>query len=389
MKKEVAGYTLVELVVVIGIFSVVMTLISVSFNRVVASSGQIVKSAETDIGGLIGLELLRIDLGLAGFGLPWSLPANVEYTEAQEKNIDGNNAASVEFNDAPRNPPRAFAMTDGKGFNGSDYLVLKGTALGMTGPSRRWSYLNYSSTGVSLKTSKSEVELTGKDENVIVISSGVRGGRQYRELVADSANKFGAAFDNLKPPQLPLAFQPKSRQDSYLVYGVTDIDTILFPFNRADYYLTSPDGGISPNCAHRDKDHGAGTLYRGMINQGDKAGGSMSPWPILDCVADFQVVFLNGDGPDGIITDINFPGDPDKAAQIREQVKEVRVFILVQQGRKDPGYSYPGEELVVGDKSKGWGKVWTQAELGSKLGDDWRHYRWKVYTIAVQTKNLD
>jgi prepilin-type N-terminal cleavage/methylation domain-containing protein len=387
MRKGAAGYTLVELVVVIGIFSIVMTLISVSFNRVVASSGQIVKTAEADIGGLIGLELLRIDLGFAGFGLPWSLPANVEYTEADEKNIDGNNAASLEFNDAPKNPPRAFAMTDGKGLNGSDYLVLKGTALGMTGPSRRWSYLNYSSTGAVLKTSKSEVELTGKDEKVIVISSGVRGGRQVRELVADSANKFGAGFDNFNPPQLPSAFQPKSKQDSYLVYGITDKDTIRFPFNRADYYLATPTHGISPNCAHKDQNVGAGTLYRGMISQED---GSMTSWAILDCVADFQVVFLNGDG---IATDLPFdpahPDDPERAEWIREQVRDVRVFILAQQGRKDPGYSYPGEELVVGDKSKGWGKVWTPAELGSKLGDDWRHYRWKVYTIAVQTKNLD
>ncbi|HEY5512442.1 MAG TPA: pilus assembly protein PilW, partial [Geomonas sp.] len=212
-------------------------------------------------------------------------------------------------------------------------------------------------------------------ETVIVINSGVRGGQPVRELVTNGSIIY-ATFDTT----LPEAFQPKSKQDSYLVYGVADEGSITFPFNRADYYLARP-SDISANCAHKDTTHGAGTLYRRPVNK-DRT-------PILDCVADFQVEFLN---ESGTVTDIDFR-DPsgnvrdDAAQQIRQTVKEVRVFILAQQGKKDPGYSYPvstpDRALVVGDR------VWTQSDLESKLGGDWRHYRWKVFTIAVQPKNLN
>src|SRR6185369_5938832 len=129
---------------------------------IAASSGQIMKSVETDIGGLIGLELLRIDLGFAGYGLPWSLGGAVYKTECESRPINGVGIDPASFNDednwAPW-PPRAFVLGDNQGVNGSDYLVLKGSALGLTRGSRGWSYLNYSSTTAFLKPSKSEEEL--------------------------------------------------------------------------------------------------------------------------------------------------------------------------------------------------------------------------------------
>lgn len=322
MRARDAGYTLAELLVVVAIFSIVMILLSISFSRVVSSSGQIVKSEETDIGGLIELEVLRIDLGSAGFGLPWSL-GGVGYSEADDHVIDGNADTNPSlFNDAPDRPPRAFVLAKDKGLNHSDYLVLKGTALGMTRSSRRWSYLNYSSTKAIIKPSKSELELDPKNgERVIVVNSGIRDGVPVRDLVVD-----GGSFSLGLDYTLPEAFRPKSRQDSYLVYGLAPSpegseDKITFPFNRADYYLGRSDAS-STICAH-----GTGMLYRGQVSQ----KGNLKSFPILDCVADFQVVFLNGDG---VATDIDFPDDA--ARQIREHVKEVRLYILAQQGKRTP-----------------------------------------------------
>jgi prepilin-type N-terminal cleavage/methylation domain-containing protein len=370
------GYSLVELIVVLLIFSITLLLITFSFNRILASSGQISKGAETDIGGLIGLELFRGDLELAGLGLPWSLPG-VEYQEAPDAlNLvsgcpDGcPRAAARLFNDAgspgtPGNPPRAYVVGEGVGLNGSDYLVLKGTSLGMSLTARSWSYLNYSSTGPLIKPARSEIELLpGQGDRVIVLRPGMAQDKPTRALVTE-AGKFSLVFDL----PLPAAFRPEQAADTLLVYGIAPADAapLNFPFNRADYFISRPKD-ISANCAP-----GTGTLYKATINQ----NGSTTRYPLLDCVADLQsAVYLNGWPPE----------KPVNAEVLRGYLKEVRVYLLAQQGRRDPGFSYPVNDpsaaLVVG------GRPWSAAELAQSFGAQWRNYRWKIYSIVVQPKNL-
>ena len=405
MARDAQGYTLVELVLVILIFSIVMTLISVSFNRIAASSTQIVKSAETDIGGMIGLELLRCDMELAGFGLPWSLPAGMSYREASSGVLvkgcqpDCSGADSALFNDATpvSVPPRAVVIGNNVGLNGSDYLVLKGTALGMSATSRSWSYLNYSSTGPIIKPSRSEVELQpGNGDRVIVErSGGTSTGVAIRQLVTNGpgSSSFSLVF-NLP---LPSVFWPTSKLDSFLVYGVAPADQgpLAFPFNRADYFISRP-SDISSNCAP-----GTGVLYKTTINH----NGTVTYNPILDCVADLQVFFYldsNGDGEGDLhVSDISSPGGPVgalTAAALRDQLKEIRVYLLAQQGRKDPSFLYPMNDpsrvIVVGDAGLDQavgttlGSVWSAAALANSFGSDWRHYHWRLYTIVVEPKNL-
>ena len=79
---------------------------------------------------------------------------------------------------------------------------------------------------------------------------------------------------------------------------------------------------------------------------------------------------------------------------MREQLKEIRVYILAQQGKKNSGYFYPVDDpdkaIVVGDPklAPSLGKVWSERELSENFGAGWRNYHWKVYTIVVQPKNL-
>jgi prepilin-type N-terminal cleavage/methylation domain-containing protein len=391
MAREEAGYTLVELVVVILIFGIAMTLISVSFRRIVGSSAQIVKAAETDIGGLIGLELMRCDLELAGMGLPWALPGNVSYVEG---NCPG---GCTDLDDAPNGVPRAIALANNTGCNGSDRLALKGTALGMSPVSRSWSYLLYSSGGTVPKPSKSELELKpGSGDRVIVLKTGALSGTATRELVAESDGNFTLFFTQA----LPAAFRPQSRQDSYLVYGVAPVDSgnsqapLEFPFNRADYYLAARDQSATI-CAHVNQSRGTGTLLKAVQSHSPDSS-QPAYYPILDCVADLQVNFLldtNGDGEgDYVAADLSVI--PNTAGAIREQVKEIRVYILAQQGRRDASYLYPVSDparaIVVGDPAldPALGSVWSQSRLASDIAPDWRNYHWKVYTIVVRPKNL-
>lgn len=398
--KRTAGYTLIELMVVLLIFGIVMTLISVTFARIVRSSSHLSNAGETDIGGLIGLELMRSDLELAGYGLYWKLPVGAEdriaYTETRSdlvtvhRCLDGCPGAKPScFDDSTydsdRYIPRAYRVGNNVGYNGSDYLVLKGTAVGIGKVCRSWGYVNNLGS-VSLPPQGDEEQRFKKGDGVVVIRSGVINNTQVRELVMHDGD-FCLSFDD----PLPSSFRPKDSVDSYLVYGVDDKGGLAFPFNRADYYISRPED-ISSTCAP-----GTGVLYKSAITQ--------ERWhalyPILDCVADMQVLLYWDTNGDGII---DYRGDDlavdDKAeiveavasnaAEFREKLKEVRVYILAQQGRKDLSYSYPvtdpDKAVAVGDGVLG--RFWNATQMTATFGADWRNYHWKLYTIVVQPKNM-
>ena len=401
--RGTAGYTLVELLVVMLIFAVVMSIISVSFARIVQSSGQLMKSGETDVGGLIGLELMRSDLELAGLGLPWGVPGTVTYSEASDKLTLVQNcpdgcpeAKASRFDDrsydVDSNVPRAYRVGNNVGYHGSDYLVLKGSALGTGRVSRTWGYLNYSST-VALQYPAGDDLRFKKGDRAIVIKIGIAEGLPVRELVTN-----GSTFNIVYGYPFPEKFLPRDKGDSYLVYGVASADSseLGFPFNRADYYITRPPPNrISSSCAP-----GTGVLYKSNITQ----GGGHTDCPILDCAADLQVVFFwdtNGDG------EIDYHSGADEElleevvptpAELRDKLKEIRVYILAQQGKRDPRYSYPlasaDAAIIVGDAALSstsgevLGRVWKASALETAFGANWRNYHWKLYTIVVQPKNL-
>ncbi|BCG47851.1 Type IV fimbrial biogenesis protein PilW [Citrifermentans bremense] len=407
------GYTIVELMVVMLIFSVVMTLISVSFSRMVRGSAQLIKSAETDIGGLIGLEVMRRDIELGGLGLFWNIPSDAKgstsyfsYTEAPDhlkfvyNCLDGCPQAKPSlFNDSTydddRYIPRAYRVGNNVAYNGSDYLVLKATALGTNKVSRAWGYLNYTTTVVIPPRDAESQPFQDKDR-VIALKSGMAGGRGVRELVFKQPGEAGFSVSYVKP--FPADFSPKDPGDNFLVYGVDkpekdDTLPLRFPFNRADYYISRPDE-MSPNCAS-----GTGVLYKAVITHGnpDPPHLPRETVPILDCVADMQVVLpvdTNGDG------EIDYHLDLEEldALKTRDQLKEIRVYILAQQGRRDDSYSYPVADseraVIVGDRDlmenpdDAYGSIWSSSKMAATFGRNWRNYRWRLYTIVVQPKNL-
>jgi len=398
MKGEECGYTLVELLVVMLVFAIVMTLVSVSFNRIVRSSSIIMKSAETDIGGLIGLELMRSDLEAAGFGLPWTVPSEVTYSETPEDDlplVNGcPNTRPSRFDDRKDpdfpNTPVPYRVGNQVGYHGSDYLVLKGTPLGASSVSKSWCYLNYSSTGAVLKPSRVEPALqSGGGDRVIVVKTGAGSGGATRELLT-AGTVFSLTFNT----PLPEAFSPKGKSDNFMVYGVAPADDnghlLSFPFNRADYYINRPDS-ISPNC-----NPFTGMLYKTTMNQ----NGSHTYYPLLDCAADMQVVLYwdsNGDGNIDYRSERVEEGAANPA-ELRARLKEIRVYILAQLGKRDPAYLYPVADpdraVLVGDLVRNAdsamviGRVWTARQMAEAFGAEWRNYRWKLYTIVVQPKNL-
>ena len=150
------------------------------------------------------------------------------------------------------------------------------------------------------------------------------------------------------------------------------------PFNRADYYVSRP-ANISPACAPS-----TGVLYKAVANQTT----GYTEMPLLDCVADMQVVYGIGPvgSPDVNLHQSTLPGT-GTAKDIREQLKEIRLYILAHEGRKDSSFKYPDEEIEVGEDF-GAGLKGRVFNLDDLIGDGWRNYRWKVYTIVARPKNF-
>jgi hypothetical protein len=117
--------------------------------------------------------------------------------------------------------------------------------------------------------------------------------------------------------------------------------------------------------------------------------------PILDCVADMQVIYSMDNDEDGDFEN-GSGGDAYTASlagltsqQIRTRVKEVQVYILAHEGQKDTTFTFNnftggGTSVTVG-RSAVLGRNF---DLSSITDPDYTNYRWKVYTLSVTTDNL-
>jgi hypothetical protein len=338
------------------------------------------KIAESNIEGLVGLETLRRDIEQAGFGLPWVIPADVAYNEA----TSGYNDCS---GTAPCNPPRAILSGNGAGINRSDELIIKATSVATNDAAMRWTYVVVTGGGVSVNTwGVSGEDLIAGYRAIALIPT--RGENNQRILVTNETDntKYSITFANPFPP----AYSPTLQNDLYLVYGVDPDTNLRMPFNRADYYIRNVAGTtIPPRCAKgTTAAENTGVLMKSVINH---ANGNRGPgMPLLDCVADMQVIYRldrDGDGNIDSETDIlnDLAGTPLTAQQIREQMKEVRVYILAHEGQKDLNYTYPNNTVDVGEF--GLGSVGANAFDLTTI-TDWQNYRWKVYRLVVKPNNL-
>ena len=92
-EQKQSGFTMVELLITMGIFVLAIAAISGVFIPLLSQFKQQSRAAETQIEGIVGLDILRRDINSAGFGLPWEIPSGVTYQEAA-------NAPANTYNDA-------------------------------------------------------------------------------------------------------------------------------------------------------------------------------------------------------------------------------------------------------------------------------------------------
>lgn len=397
------GFTLVELLVVMTVFIIAIAITGSSFNAILTHSSKLFRSEESNIEGVIGLEILRHDLQQAGYGL-YTEPMGIDYEEAAA-------APASNLNDAPANVPRPLvagnnlaAVTDTSDTNGkfdilagTDYLAIKATTVARNRVAQKWTYLRYTSNDVYPHRWVSESENLETNDKVMLLRRQIGASRQTLTVTPGTTGDFyypfsASAFSHLT----------SSSANLFTVYGV-DRNDLLMPFNRSDYFVARPQntGSIPSYCAP-----GTGMLYKTTVNHDD---GKLNYVPLLDCVADLQVLFgwdMDGDGMVDTWSNANGsaanPGNPldvqaamgnaannsaDTRPNIRNSLKQIKVYILAQNGRRDTGYTSPSL-IRIGDS--GEASLTRPASGGNYdiAAAGWLNYRWKVYRIVARPKNL-
>jgi len=345
------GVTLIELLIVMALLAVVIAMSSFTFTEIISQSRQQTQITATQLEEIVALEMMRVDIEHAGHGLPWSFQNTINYSEASA-------APANAYNDSPSNPPRPFACGNGAAYNSSDYLVIKSTNASTSDTAQRWTYVV---TGQNPHTWGSNNLANG--DRVIVINPKADE-TSLRELVMNGA----VFFTGYSNTSFASNFSPKNPSGRYLIYGVDHDTDLRMPFNRVDYYVNRPNSGMPVTCAH-----GTGILYRATVNQAD---GRLTELPVLDCVADMQVIF----NLDGSQTDDISAFSPE---DVRDRIREVRVYILTHEGGRDKSYKYPSSTVTVGEFGLG-----SNFDLATVVGSGWQNYRWKVITMVIKPKNL-
>jgi len=382
--KDQDGFSLIELLVYMAILGILMTAVMVSFTGTLKRGVQQTSIAETELETNTGLDLLRMDLVHAGFGLPWSFASSPNYSETD-------NAVSLTTSTNLNDVPTAFESEDSSSWskNSSDYLIIRASNVLRGTSSQTWGLVGRKSDH-SIEVESLSTETLDDKYGVIVLLPEVSAG-VYREMLmkgASGATDYMTTKDDIETnttageTYAPPASTNDPDSSRYLAYGINDDTTVKRPFNRTDYFISS--SSVPSHCAPN-----TGVLEKATANQGND---NFSLMPIVDCVADFQIVYY---------LDTDNDGGWDKreeangligleASEIRDQVKLIRCYILTHEGNKDSSYSFPSSTINVGEVDVDGvtllaGRTF---DLNATIGSSYSNYRWKVDGFSVSPKNL-
>lgn len=423
MYRNRSGFTLVELIVVMAVFTVVIMITNDAFKTILFQMGKVTKSEESNIEGVVGLELFRHDLQQIGFGLPFSYQVPISYPEAAAA------PASI-YNDGTgalgSGVPRALVAGDNLAaiagspgdetaniLAGTDYLALKGTTLANSETAQRWTYVQNNGGNIEAKIWETNNLSTSPRDYVIVMRRTFVNTVYQNQMVFNPATPAIYWAGYYTDGFADAAFDPQQEGESYYVYGIRNEDGLRMPFNRADYFVARPTtaGRVPAFCSPN-----TGILYKATVNH---ANGQLTYIPLLDCVADMQVVLgwdlydtAENEGHDGQVdthsTPVGTGGEPSftttsttvdiddvkdavKAAfndpeRLRNSLKYVKIYLLAQVGKRDTGYQSPASYQLGDTTINGEGFISKTYDLTANPA--MRNYRWKVYRLMVTPKNL-
>ena len=381
--KNKSGVTLVELLVVMAIFAIV-TLGLVDAYKVMSKSGvREFRRSESSIENNIASTLVERDVMMAGYGI-----AEV-YSQS-----------NISIGNLPRSASSCGNAGDNCGVNGSDTLTLMATAIAMnTRAAQGWSYVSQIATGYT-PTFQSWGDAR---EDIAVNDVFLMMEPNSKQLVAvnGSMSDWLYTFQGIHPVS-----DIKSVQNNKTyTFGPLEAGTILFgiatsataaqvtqPGWAVQYFLNTSSVGTG-NCA-------PGTLSLLRAESSSSMNPTSGALPVLNCVLDFQVAFgldTNDDGAldfwdNGGVIAATYSGITGPTL-LNRRLKQIRLYILVQDGNMDSSYTYNNPDplyaskpdtIRVGDLSLTGGAVGRDFKLTTAQ----RAYHWKLLTFAVTPRNI-
>lgn len=363
-KLNKKGFSLIELLIALTILAIIVAISSDTFKNVLEQAGREMGIMSTQMDSFVGLGMLTYDIEHAGYGLPESFRSTISYNEASTSPANA-------YNDAPSGIPRPFVSGNNTGLNGSDYFVIKSILAATNNVCTKWTYITFENKPFPKTWSSSSQNLV--NGNRVIVIKPAKDIYSSNELILDADGNFYTTFNSAN---FSSDFSPQNQGERYMIYGVDASTDLRMPFNRTDYYIKVPTtSSMSLRCAPN-----TGILYKAMVNH---ANGELNEMPILDCVADMQVIFGLDSNEDGVVETYSDDISSLTANQIRKRVKEVRIYILTHEGGKDNSYIYPTSTISVGEFGKG-----REFNLSSTIGTSWQNYRWKQHIIVVKPKDL-
>lgn len=389
--QDIRGFTLVELLIVLAIFGIMIAGIYSAYTVQMHEGVREYRLAQTDMETQIAKSVIERDLAMAGYGLPYPL----EVKDYCGKDSAGSAVAVTtcpsKYNCNSLNHCVPVAATASDGGTGSDVLRLSGTAIGMaTRATQAWAYVTNANVLREWADSREKLKADNAAGHDRILYVNPLTGVMLTAAAADTItgktwlfryDGSSAGYGTTNPPA--------NITTGDLVYGLYYKDlTSAEPTADLPYYSVSYSVGGTPlaTCAP-----GTANLLRGESRANIFPSGTELQ-PLLNCVLDFQVALGLDANVDGAIDCWDdggavLSGNSDVRAAAREQLKQVRVYALVQQGGRDRDYSHVPSTIRVGDSlltKCGGGGVGRDVTLTA----DQLRYRWKVVTVSVAPRNV-
>ncbi len=343
MKGE-KGLSIVELVITMFIVLLVLSGAYFTYTNLLKGFKQETISVETEIEKLVGTELLRLDLEHAGYGIGENEPYfPIEWYE-----------------------DTSFGSYDK--YIESKELVIRATLNNTNKKTYGWILFKCSTTSVPLKDSIVVDNRLDKSNNAVVVLND-------KKHIASPSTDMNLT-ENCPEKGVLLGF-PIDRD---YVNKAGKFDCYEQICHAVNYTFSSTNSleDCNPNT-------------KNLLREGK---------PILDCVADMKIQYWLDTNQDGKIDKVgSSPIERDNdhlnktknsdfvdldgdgkitSSEIRKQLKLISIYLLMQDGKKDP-------EFVFNAPS---GYVETQDNVKLRLPPDFQHYRWKVIKITVKPINF-
>lgn len=350
------GVTLIELMVVLTIFSVVMAGLYSAYSVQMKAGVKEYKLAESEMEYQIGKMVVERDLAMAGYGI-----------------ADSYSAVTPSF------VPRVVDATDGS----PDTLTLVGTALGRESrAAQAWSYtmIESAATTTDYYSGQDGRENLKTGDRIIYMDPNTKILLGFTSVTNDVTGK---SWLFTYPPSGMQNIRPNPLDKGVLVYGIQTAPSGTaghadYPYYTVEYSL----GGTVPSyCAP-----GTQNLLRSENKQDPPTDNGQ---PLFNCVLDFEVAFGIDNSEDGLIDCWDNGGAlvaGYTTEALRTRLKQIKAYILVQQGNVDTNFTFQ-DTLRVGDASLtacnggGVGKLRTFTSAQ-------KNYRWKVISFSVTPRNI-